>query len=578
MTAEARYVIGLDIGDGESCLAWAPLDRSEPTRIYTRQPSMERSIVTAVAQSPSGRLIGDDAVTRHGATNFSVNFKEVPNSAETPAAVVFAQSLLAEFRECHPEVVADGVAFVGHPAGWPAEAVASYGRHLGLLGLPVRLMPESQSALLHVRDRCQDDRRLERVLIVDVGSSTTDFTVVEDLSPRNLPVGAALGCRRIDQELAGRVRAALRHDTALMAALDAEGGPEFLLLACRWAKEAQFSGRSRRIMDLREACEERFRPIVAAAWTWLLNLEIAPMVAAPGGWGEKFRTALAEAANLLGDRPPRLVVLTGGGSRMPIAGRLCREVFPASELEHDDDPSFAVARGLVSNGQQQAVVRRFRRDVSGLMRAPATEATVRAEAVLALDDMKARVTAQATEAHGSAADLTRRIKIGMFEAACALSESLEFHLAMRVRKICRNYGIPGDDVRLGLAPLNVFEEQLDRILHLLGQFQRLTEHTSRVGFAGIPQDVARHALSSGLEQARKKFASPLIPGMAQQAINAAVSHSGLGADFAARARILYILRGAEYSPEQLDQIVAQVLAAITAQVDTRAGELERWLA
>lgn len=32
MTAEARYVIGLDIGDGESCLGgWAPLDRSEPT-------------------------------------------------------------------------------------------------------------------------------------------------------------------------------------------------------------------------------------------------------------------------------------------------------------------------------------------------------------------------------------------------------------------------------------------------------------------------------------------------------------------------------------------------------------------
>jgi hypothetical protein len=64
MTAEARYVIGLDIGDGESCLGWAPLDRSEPTRIYARPCSGERSIVTAMAQSTSGaqrrRLIGDE--------------------------------------------------------------------------------------------------------------------------------------------------------------------------------------------------------------------------------------------------------------------------------------------------------------------------------------------------------------------------------------------------------------------------------------------------------------------------------------------------------------------------------------
>jgi molecular chaperone DnaK (HSP70) len=120
-------------------------------------------------------------------------------------------------------------------------------------------MPESQSALLHVRDRGHDERQLERVPVVDIGSSTTDFTIVEDFSPRNLVVGAALGCRQIDEQLAGLVRAALHHDPAVMEALTAPGGMDFLLLACRWAKEAQFSGVSRRLMDLRESCEERFR-------------------------------------------------------------------------------------------------------------------------------------------------------------------------------------------------------------------------------------------------------------------------------------------------------------------------------
>ena len=277
MTAEPVYVIGLDIGDGESCLGWAPLDRSKPTEIYTRPRSEERSIVTAIVQSPSnagGRwLIGDEAVTSRGATHFSVNFKAAPDalSQETPKAVIFAQSLLTEFREHHPEVFQNGLAFVGHPTGWPPEAIDAYNRHLGLLGLPVRLMPESQSALLHIRDRGHDEKQLERALVVDIGSSTTDFTIVEDLSPRNLPVSATPGCRQIDEQLAALVRDALRHDAALAEALTSEGGAAFLLLACRWAKEAQFSGVARRIMDLRESCAERFRPIVASAWTWLLN-------------------------------------------------------------------------------------------------------------------------------------------------------------------------------------------------------------------------------------------------------------------------------------------------------------------
>jgi hypothetical protein len=587
MTAEARYVIGLDIGDGESCLGWAPLDRSEPTQIYARPRSGERSIVTAMVQSPSDaerrRLIGDEAVTSRGATHFSVNFKAAPDalSLETPDAVIFAQSLLTEFREYHPEVFQHGMAFVGHPTGWPPEAVAAYERHLGLLGLPVQLMPESQSALLHVRDRGRDEKQLERVLVVDIGSSTTDFTIVEDLSPRNLPVGATLGCRQIDEQLAGLVRAALHHDAALTEALTADGGPEFLLLACRWAKEAQFSGNSRRIMDLRVSCEERFRPIVATAWTWLQGLEIPQMVAAPGGWGDDFRAVLTEVADLLGDRRPYLVVLTGGGSRMDLADRLCREVFPTAIVEQDEDPAFAVARGLVSNAQHQANVDRFRRDVTELIRAPETEEKVRTEAVAALDSMKDKVAdqvAQVLKARGSAANLAKHranlakhIEFGVFEAKRALEDSLTYYLSMRVERICRRYGVPyrRNPLKLTLLP-SVFTDQLGRILERAGKAERVTQHSMPVA--------AQDLLSLALDRVRRGKFAPAVE--IASAIGGAVASSSSGwvGDLAARKWIQRKLRLGEYSPEELGKITAEVMETITEQTNDGARELERWLA
>ncbi|GIE76581.1 hypothetical protein Aph02nite_25310 [Actinoplanes philippinensis] len=583
MTTELGHVIGLDIGDGESCLAWAPADRSEPMQIYTRPRSRERSIVTAMVRSPTGtgrRLIGDEAVTSHGATHFGVNFKTVPDvqSPHAPDAVLFAQALLTEFQEQHPDVVRDGVVFVGHPAGWPAEVVDAYGRHLNRLEVPVHLMPESQSALLHVRDRGRDQRQLERVLIVDIGSSTTDFTIVEDLSPRNLPVGAALGCRQIDEQLAELVRAALPHDTALAEALACDGGPDFLLLACRWAKEAQFSGIPRRIMDLRESCEERFRPIVASAWTWLLNLEIAQTVAAPGGWGDHFRAVLIEVADQLGELP-HLLVLTGGGSRMPLADRLCREVFSTSIVEHDDEPAFAVARGLVSNGQHRAGVRRFRREVTELIEDPATRELVRAEAVQALSTLKDKVAGQMLEAHSSAAALTSHIKFGMYEATRALADALAYYLSMRVERICRRHGIPADRVRLDLILPDLFSDRLDLIVDRVDRAERLTEHSAPGLLTpfGVPQDAMSQAFSSAMERARSRFAPSLDPQLASLAIGALTSSSGLAADRLARRWIQRLVRLGEYTPDELDRITATVMAAVIEQTEDRARDLERWL-
>lgn len=582
MTSESlphgvRYVIGLDIGDGESSLGWAPLDSPEPAQIYARPRSGERSIVTAMAHLPARqghrRIIGDEAVTSPGARQFSVNFKQAPDPSglETPDAVIFAQTLLTEFQTHHADLLRQAVVFVGHPTGWSDASIAAYGRHLAVLGLPVRLMPESQSALLHVRDRGRDGRQLERVLVIDIGSSTTDCTIVEDMTPRNLAVGAGLGCRQIDDMLAALVREGLRYDTPLMDALSADGGGDLLLLACRWAKEAQFSGVSRRILNLQEACAERFRPIVARAWPWLMSHEIPHLVSAPGGWADRFRAVLDEVADALGGVPPNLVVLTGGGSRMPVAGRLCREAFPSAVIEHDNEPAFTVTRGLVSNGRHRANVARFRHDISALMRAPETEQRVRTEAVAALEQTKQALLDELRQAGSTPYGLTPNME----RASAHLAEQLSSYLSERVEDVCRQHGLPDDRIHLVLMLPDLFTDRLDRVVERVEMAERVAEFSREVMVEAGKASAKTWYLWRQLVKTR------FVPALGVAGVVAAVgglaAGSGWAADRAAWVWIKRLIRLTELSADDLDQIVGEAMAVITEQTNDRVRDLERLL-
>ena len=326
--SEPRTIIGLDIGDGESTLAYVSVAGGDPTArpaVYQRKVTGERSIVTAMAKDPETgrRLLGEEAVLTGEAVQFSVNFKEPPrpNRLETPDEVLFAQSLLEEYLTDSGLPGEDCVVYVGHPTGWPAASTTAYAKHFGALGMEVRLMPESHSALVHVRDRrAAGHPWYDRVLVIDIGSSTTDCTLVEDMTPHNIGLGADLGCRLIDRELAAMVRSGLK-SPGFAAALGHSRGPSMLLLACRRVKEAKFSGTEPALLAFGTVQDERLDPIVDGAFGWLDGVGIMDVVTAPGGWAERFRALLGQVRDEVGAaRAPELVVLSGGGSRMPFYG------------------------------------------------------------------------------------------------------------------------------------------------------------------------------------------------------------------------------------------------------------------
>ncbi|GHC55112.1 hypothetical protein [Streptomyces flavofungini] len=590
---DVRYAVGLDLGDGESSLCWLETTGQGPAEVHVRGTE-GTAIVTALGRVP-GRpddfagadtdlayqvVIGEDAVLAKNCVHFSVNFKNRHQHTDLQA-VQFAQVFLAEFFAEHPEVHEDCVVHVGHPAGWNRRSVQAYLRQLRVMDVPVRLVAESQSALVHVRDRRAGRRNgggLDRVLVVDVGSSTTDFTVVEDLKPRNLPVGAELGCREIDTAVARIVRADFKDTAEFTAALERDGGPDMLTLVCRRAKEAQFTGTDLRVQELRSGCAREFAPLVSLSVERLRSVDIPErVVRAPGGWAERFAEMLTEVRGLLGATVPELVVLTGGGSRMPVVRERCVAAFPEAVVEHAAEPSLSVTRGLASIGRHSVNVARFRRDIQALQDGPEFQEAIRAGLLDAFDQAKNSLLARLLERAGRVdadgeKDLDALIReLTDLDAVLAeLRATLEAALIPMVLDICRSYGIRDEEFALDIALPEIIGTAISRRIRALWRVLRNSQGAlwaaTRVPQLGLMR--LRSAMRAGATPAQM---AALVAGMA------AIVALPKGAELAARQLIRTTLNNAELDPTEVDRLVTDVAERISAQMDDRAREVERFL-
>jgi hypothetical protein len=568
---DARHVIGLDIGDGESALAWAAAD-DLTSQVY-RRPNGQQAILTALAYAREGRtqriVIGDDALLTDGALHFSVNFKERSWFTKIQE---FTEKLLEEFYAAHPDVKDRCLIFVGYPAGWDAEVTEGYRRYLEPLGPAVYLLPESQSALVHVRDlnRAGDDaRRLNNVLVIDIGSSTVDITVVEDLVLQNIVTMLNLGCNQIDAELAEKTRTALGGDPEFTAALESNGGEEVLLLACRRVKEAQFSGQVPTMIDVRTSRNQNHALIVDRGFGWLKNLEIPQEVTRPGGWADKFAELLGEVKQRLA-RQPETVILTGGGSRMPFVRQLCRRAFPGASItpqpgrdaEPGFNPSLSVAQGLASAGCQRVRMARFRRDMRALVTAGETRAEVRTETERAFDAIRGSLI----DALKSGIVVTTELLTdppGKDGAVAAMQVSVNDYLVPRAQRICTEYGIDSSRFELSLQLPQLLAEELSA--RLVGAGTRM--------FTSSPylvQDAVR-SVAKGLAAGKVNEAGPFAL-LYLAAVGASEGMSWYG-----RRKAIAEFRQATLPPDVVEQIVANILGEIGLVIEDRASVVERFV-
>lgn len=398
--APVMEFFGVDMGDGESAVSWLRSDtQTEPQMLEIRG---SKSIISALGMMKDGTaVIGEEACQIADPMALHLRFKS--RYLREPQLISgyieqFAKVLVDDLRKSGrmPEG-ANVRCAIGCPSGWNGQTRRAYANLFGKAGFPnVRVVSESRAAFLYSREsgelRMSSELLGKPTLIIDAGSSTTDFTFVAELTEQRLPVhdfgDTSLGGGLIEQEL---LRLNLRRccDTAVNDLL--EKYPQCRSrceMEARKVKEMYFTRRRRGHTDSIVPCESSVKLYCTMPPTTVdisctdadMEKVLSTPIAELDGlsFTDAYRRSLTDARDALG-REVSVILMTGGASRMDFMPKIAAEVFPNALIVHGLEPEFAIARGLCYALRTDARAEGFTRDVEKLIKSTAVENIVKSE-------------------------------------------------------------------------------------------------------------------------------------------------------------------------------------------------------
>ncbi len=382
-----EYYYGFDLGDAESAVA--KLKKGQDTQPRIVPAGGAESFISAYAILPSGEtLIGESACYRADARDRKIRFKSrfLTDKESAGDIRIFAEKVLEELRESLPEGEdltenADCCFYIGCPAGWNGTAREIYREIFERIGYPpVRIVSESRAALIC---SCQSrylqvgyDILSKPVLVVDVGSSTTDFAYVEGGSEVELLTAGevVLGGGILDEMLLA---------FAIEESPDREVIKEIFQESPAWQTYAEFAARRLKEKYFSDEAYWQDHPCLRTleilyreplSLTLRMDQEMAArLLEGPSErlGGESFHTvfsgSLSRVREKIKGKSPELVFLTGGVSNLPALRIWCRDAFPEGVVVTGKEPQFSVAEGLAYSGRIDDEMRSFRREVAGLI-------------------------------------------------------------------------------------------------------------------------------------------------------------------------------------------------------------------
>lgn len=378
-------IIGFDLGHGESALAYATLaGSSEPEPLELMG---ETSIITAVGDHPThGTFIGERAImAKAELPNLYIRFKDPALDAHPfagKALRLFVRQVLKMLEsERQIKDIASALFFVGCPSGWERIDPALPKRYEHLLrdaGLPqVRVMPESRAAFLHAREagdcHVSLNQLAKQVLLIDIGSSTTDITISQDFNSHPIDFGdIQLGGGLIDDLLFKRTLE--RHPRRQELERLFEERPALRSaceIKCRRLKQAFFAA-ERYESDAK--FEDSVRIESGLYFDVLIDKkEIKAVLELPlpelgnRTWPEAFRYCLERSRQEMGGQQPELLILTGGAARMGFLTEIAQAIFPSVLIIRGKVPELAIAKGLAWFGRLDLKSKNFRQEVDSLL-------------------------------------------------------------------------------------------------------------------------------------------------------------------------------------------------------------------
>ena len=380
---EILETIGFDLGHGETAVAKARVESIEPPEML--EVNNKKVQITALGWHPElGYLVGEQALIQAGVTQLKITFKEKPNNDPN------YRETIRSFLETYHRLLKDSKQidngetshfYVGCPSGWSIKEREDYQKLLKESGIElINVVPESRAAFMQAKEagKLDYDFLKSAVLIVDIGSSTTDFTLVKSLSEIPLDFGSnTLGASLIDKAIFARTLA--QHEDKELLERVFESYPHHQArceLACRKAKEDYFS--NEQLYSHSQAFARGFESINEQIYfipqvNKLLMDEILnqPLPELDDkSWFQAFREAVKEAKEQLNQQGivPRVMLMTGGASRMQFTRQICSEIFPEpdTQVRPDAEPERCIALGLARVGRWDLRAGAFKDEINKL--------------------------------------------------------------------------------------------------------------------------------------------------------------------------------------------------------------------
>ena len=352
------------------------------------------SFITAYAQLENGELlIGESACYDTAAVKRALRFKSrfLTDPEAEKDIRRFAAGVLGELYGDGNLVKGDDSCFyIGCPAGWDSASRERYRAIFEDTGYPPsRIVSESRAALISA---CQSkhfqvgyDIMSRPVLVVDIGSSTTDFAFI-------------LGRKEVELQTAGEVRlgGGIMDELLLEESIRLSKDPDRVRRALEasppWRSYCEFAARRLKEQYFSDeaywserACTRTVRILADADLKLTLRIDpdIADRILNKGAkqlngrsFGRAFIDSLRMVREKIGGTMPELLFLTGGVSKLQAVRDWCRTEFPEAVVITGAEPEFSVARGLAYSGRIDTEMREFRREVDDLIDSSAVERIV----------------------------------------------------------------------------------------------------------------------------------------------------------------------------------------------------------
>ena len=384
---------GFDLGDAESAVS--RLHKTDQRDPEVLRVCGEKSFISAYALLRDGELvIGEKACYLADAVKRKLRFKSSFLTSPESAADIrsFAAGVLGELYGSGELVKDEDCCFyIGCPAGWDRNAREQYREIFERVGYPpAKIVSESRAALVSA---CQSrhlqvgqDILSKPVLVVDIGSSTTDFAYITNGREVEMQTAGevVLGGGIMDEILLEEAVSASPAEAKLRTVFrESEAWKNYCEFAARRLKEKYFSDEEYwKDAECRESVMIQYKGPVRLTLRMdgqvadrLLNKPVEKL--GMRSFHEMFVGSLRDVRKNISGQMPELLFLTGGVSRLPVIRKWCQEVFGEAVVITGAEPEFSVSRGLASCGRIDEELREFRRDLEELQASSRVETIVR---------------------------------------------------------------------------------------------------------------------------------------------------------------------------------------------------------